>query len=115
MTTGQDRRIGPVEASSCFVEVLLVRKKRFYEIAHNLFGLKKVFISHVKYECDECMVKTSLFGRDVCCCVAYESFGLLGLIIVTSSMAVVVDTVRLVALMRVLDGVGIVSILTLPN
>lgn len=56
MTTGQDRRIGPVEASSCFVEVLLVRKKRFYEIAHNLFGLKKVFISHVKYECDECMV-----------------------------------------------------------
>ena len=69
MTTGQDRRIGPVEVSSCFVEVLLVRKKRFYEIAHNLFGLKKVFISHVKYECDKCMVKTSLLGRDVCCCV----------------------------------------------
>ena len=60
-------------------------------------------------------VKTSLLGRDMCCCVAYESFGLLGLIIVTSSMAVVVDTVRMVALMRVLDGVGIVSILTLPN
>ena len=51
----------------------------------------------------------------MCCCVACESFGLLGLIIVTSSMAVVVDTVRMVALMRVLDGVGIVSILTLPN
>ena len=38
-------------------------------------------------------------------CIAYESFGLLGLIIVTSSMAVVVDTVRMVALMPVLDSV----------
>lgn len=101
MTVGQDHYIGPAEASSCFVGVLLEPKKRLYEIAHNLFGLGERSSSAMLSTSAMSALLQLAFEVEMCFCAHYGLFGLPGLVIMTHFMAVVIYIVRMVALMPV--------------